>query len=894
MRSLRHTAFQLAASLVVGCTGWLGLEAPAQTLTPPDDWLERATALAAAPNCAPGVTAALDDPHWYVRARAIQTLGRQRCTAAVPALLARFDREDWDNQARLLVALGQIGDPAGLPLVAQYATGPAGTLRTVALAALGGFTAAQVAPVLATVLEQPLNRDEKCIVARQIGVFRLADCASRLADWLDQDEELDRLIAVAQYRAGDRSAGAHVIEDFDHLDAPTRLQLLADWAEQPDPRAKAILLKSLRSEAPAQRLAAARAWAAYGAQMPVAETLNVLPEVDAEVCHVLVTALGGCPAEETVAAVIERLKAEPPAAARTAYLSVLEALDREVVTTALLAARQARLPFAEQALEKLGITPEALAARLAAPTLTPTARITLAVQLGQLGDLRAFDLLRQALLSGDEAMRCTAAEALGRLQDVRAVELLLDVLDDDVPRVRSAAAASLARLGMTPARLVAVLNAPNTNLRTEALRLLGRLSDVATLPAVAAQTREGEPLPVRLAAVAALGRLRHPDAVPVLVRLLSAREPALRMQAVSALGEIGEARAVAALLPLLRDPDAAVVGKVVAALSRTKAPSAVTPLLAALQHPDWRVRAAVAHRLDAWEDARIPPALAAALEDPSALVRFHARQSLLKLAVAPETLLPVALGQSRPRGWYGAYVTLQELAPESIRDELRRSLDAPDPKTRALAAALARRYPDPGTLALLWQRLDAETRFTVRWWLVRALADFGEAAREGAMKRARSKQLRLRADAMRVLGWLPANRESQLVLQEGLADAESQVRSAAVEALGRIGDATALAPFLARQSGAFTIAPDELMDALLACGDAGRAVLRQAVAGSEPAIRALLLQRLGADGHPDALPLLLEGLRDASPLVRQAARQGLARQSDERAVQALAALPDEP
>ncbi|QUV90849.1 HEAT repeat domain-containing protein [Chloracidobacterium aggregatum] len=76
--------------------------------------------------------------------------GRQRCTAAVPALLARFYREDWDNQARLLVALGQIGDPAGLPPVARAATGPAGTLRTVALAALGGFTAAQVAPVLAT------------------------------------------------------------------------------------------------------------------------------------------------------------------------------------------------------------------------------------------------------------------------------------------------------------------------------------------------------------------------------------------------------------------------------------------------------------------------------------------------------------------------------------------------------------------------------------------------------------------------------------------------------------------------------------------------------------------------------------------------------------------------
>lgn len=54
MRSRRHIAFQLAAWLVVGFTGWLVLEAPAQTSPPPDDWLARATVLAAAPLCAGG------------------------------------------------------------------------------------------------------------------------------------------------------------------------------------------------------------------------------------------------------------------------------------------------------------------------------------------------------------------------------------------------------------------------------------------------------------------------------------------------------------------------------------------------------------------------------------------------------------------------------------------------------------------------------------------------------------------------------------------------------------------------------------------------------------------------------------------------------------------------
>lgn len=880
--------------LLMGCTGWMSGEVRAQTPSLPDDWPARAAVLSEAPACTPRVTAALDDPHWYVRARAIQTLGRQRCTAAVPALLARFDHEDWDNQARLLIALGQIGDPAGLPLVVQAATGPAGPLRAAALAALGGFAATQVAPVLGDVLAQPLNRDEKLTVARHVSNFRLAAYAPKLADWLGQDGELDHAIAVAQYRTGDQAAGLRVIEAFDHLDALTQVQLLGDWAEQPDVRAKPILLKWLRASAPDRRLASARAWAAYGPQMPLAETLDVLPDADPDLRQILVPALRDCPAAETVAAVIERLKATPSPAAQAAYLSVLEVLDREVVTATLLSARQMGLLVVERALETLGITPEALWAQLSDPTLTPAAQVKLALQLGQLGDLRAFDVLRQAFLAGEEATRCAAVEALGRLQEARAVELLITALDDVSPHVRLAAAKSLAHLGLTPARLVATLKSPNPTLRIEALRLLGSLRETAALPEVAAQAQDGQPLPVRLAAVATLGRWRHPDAVPVLVRLLSVRDPTLRVQVVSALGEIGDATATAALLPLLRDSDTAVVKQVVVALARAKATVAVTPLLAALQHPDWRVRAAVARHLEVWRDARIPPALAVTLEDPSALVRFYARQSLLALATAPDALLPLALGQGRPRGWYGAYTTLQELAPESVREALWRFLDAPEPKTRALAAALLRRHQDQETLARLWCRLDAETRFPVRWWLVRTLADFGEAARAGALKRARSKDARLRADALRVLGWMPPNQESQSVLREGLTDPENQVRSAAVEALGRSGDVAALAPLLARQSGAFAIAPDELIDALLACGEPGRAVLRRSVPGSEPAVRALLLQRLGADGQPDALPLLLDGLRDTSPLVRQAARQGLARQSDERAAQALTAVPDEP
>ncbi|OYT72877.1 MAG: hypothetical protein CFK52_03490 [Chloracidobacterium sp. CP2_5A] len=885
-------AARLSAALALWLAGACLDQSLAQAPPEKDDWPARAATLAAATDCAPELTAALDDRHWRVRARAIQALGERRCAAAVPALAARFDAEDWDNQARIIAALGRIGDPAGLPLAARAAEGEAGILRLTALAALGGFDGAQVAPILARALEKALTADEKRLVARHIGRFRLAALAAKLSAWSGGDAELDRDIALARYRTGDQSAGARVIEDFARLDAETQRQLFEDWALQPDARAIGALSAALRSSPPP--LAAARAWAALGAQAPLTETLDALLGAEAEARPALLAALRARPVGEAVDAIVARLKASPTAAAQAAYVTILQSLDRDLAASALLAARSSRAPAIDRALEGLGVTPEALKARLSDADLAPAARVETALRLGQLGDATAFETLCQAFASRDRRTRQAAIEALGQLGDARAVEPLLDALDDDDPAIRAATAATLARLGVTPERLAANLDSPNVALRVEALRLLGRLGDASCLPRVTARLREGEPLAVRLAAAAALGRLGRPEAAPALTALLQSREPALRWQAAVALGDIGGERAASALLPLLGDADAALVGAAIEALAKTKSPAAVAPLLAALKRPDWRVRAAVAQRLGEWDDPRIPPALADALNDASALTRLYARQALVKLGVAPLAALLAALDQRGQRGWYSAYEVLRSLAPEAARAELLRRLGSPDPAARAMAAALLRSYRDADTLDALFRQLDAETRYPGRWWLTRAIADFGAAAREGVVKRARSKNPRLRADALRALGLLPPSAESRDLLREALASPEAQTRSAAVEALGRIGDAATLSPLLARQSGGFAVTPDELIDALLACGAAGRAALRQAVPDSDPAVRALLLQRLGEDGHPDALPLLLNALGDPSPLVRRAARQGLARQSDERAAQALEETPEAP
>ncbi len=858
--------------------------------TPPD-WVQRGAAVSAATTCTPALQAGLEDTHWYVRACAIQTAGRLGCAAVVPALMARFDAEDWDNQARILAALGSIGHQAGFELVARVAeTTDAGLLRRTALAALAGFDTALGESVVARVCERPLTTDEQRIVAQYIARFQCRGLSDRLAAWVGQDVNLDRDIALARYRTGDRSAGTRVIADFTHFDAAFQRLLLEDWARQPDPRAAPVVVQALRFGPSSQRPVAARAWAAYAAQAPLTETLDLLPLVADDVQMVLAAAVRQHPPGDLVAAVIERLTADasaPSSAAQTAYLNLLASHDRDAVVEALLTARPAHPSTVDRALGALGVTPEALHAQLDNPNLTATQRIKIALQLGQLGDGGGLAALQQSLVAADAPTRRATVEALARLGDDRAVELLPPVLDDADPSVRAAAVAALAHFGVTPERLVERLASPNSALRAESLRLLGSLGNAAHVPQLAAHLRPGEPLAVRLAAAAALGRLRRPESVTPLMAALEDPDPALRRQVVWALGDIGDEQATTALLRLLQNRDTGLVVEAIRVLAKTQS-AAAAPLLEALRHADWRVRAAAAQGLGDRGDPQVLPALVGALNDPSALVRFYVRQALLRQGVVPSADLLAILDHRTARGWYGAYELLRQLAPEAARPELLRRLESDELGSRAVAAALLCVYRDTDTLEALLHRLDRENRFLVRWWLARSIAAFGEAARAPAVKRARAKQPRLQADALRILGLLSPDPDSQTLLRAALASPDAQVRAAGVEALGRTGDVDTLARLLSPQAGSFTVTPDELTEALLACGEAGRSALRRAVAGSDAAVRAVLLHRLGEDGNPDVLPLLLEATRDPSPLVRQAAYRGLARQSDERAAQALA------
>lgn len=882
------------------CGGWivLGGTVPlaAQTQTDPPPWVGRAARLATNElNADAGaIVAALDDEHWFVRARAVQAAGQFKLAAAVPKLVERFPNETWDAQARIVRALADIGDPRGIPVVLSALESQEGAVRLTATRALASFRDARTTDAVRARVVAECSADEKLALVRAVRTLNLAAAADNLKRWRGADAALDREIAVTLQALGDADAGASVAQNFFQLPKSTRDEVIARWKSAPDARAVPVLVKLLKDGDVADRRDAAATLETFRSDLPVEPLADALSDPDEETRNAAARALAHAPEAEVIALLSNRLKADPPVVLRNAIITALTPFDREKVIPALIAVRLDKedrpIPGVAVALEKLGVAADALNATLADATLPAARRIEAALRLGQLGEPDALDKLVRLKTGGDVATRRAVAAALGSLGDLRAVEPLIVTLDDADSSVRAEAAAGLKKLGFTAEKLTADLAAAPAPARVEALRLLAKLGGAGQSGVVIAQLQSREPA-VRGAAAYALGELKTEGAAAALIPILRDPDATVRLQAAAALGRIGDAKASDALASALRGNDAALATEAAASLAKLNERKAVPALLDALKSPNWAVRAQVARTLGELGDERAAPVLAAALDDPSAVVRFYARRALERLPNAPTADLLNLFGQPNRRGWFSGREVLKTLKPEAAVETLIARLDDPQPMNRALAASLLGGLRDERALTPLVKHLEDEDRFQARWWLAWAVGQFGEAATPPLAKFSKAKLPRLRADALRARGWIGPNEENRAAVRAGLTDPEEQVRSAAVEALGRYGDAEPLSRLLIRRAGAdgVTFKPDEVIDALLRCGPAGRSVLLAAIPASDAGLRATLLQRLGEDGNPDVLAFLLTALKDTSANVRLVAVRELARQSDERAISALRA-----
>jgi HEAT repeat protein len=210
-----------------------------------------------------------------------------------------------------------------------------------------------------------------------------------------------------------------------------------------------------------------------------------------------------------------------------------------------------------------------------------------------------MDLLFERCRDPDERVRAAAVEHIGYHEDERILPALLHAIRDEAPRVREAAAHSLANMH-DPAALPVLrdmLSDRSQWVRTFAVRALGDQDCREALDVISRLATEDPAIPVRIAAIEALGRIGGQEKVGFLAEKARDEDQNVARAALLALGSIGGPDSLAIILSAIKTPDQATRVDAVKALQSHGGPRAVEALQAAAMDTDPLVSRAAAHAL---------------------------------------------------------------------------------------------------------------------------------------------------------------------------------------------------------------------------------------------------------------------------------------------------------
>ena len=347
---------------------------------------------------------------------------------------------------------------------------------------------------------------------------------------------------------------------------------------------------------------------------------------------------------------------------------------------------------------------------------------------------------------------------------------------------------------------------------------------------------------VAVSAIEALGRVGGRAAIEPLVRAAGSGNFFRVFPAVDVLGRSGDPRAVPALAGLLEHRLYAL--EVARALGRSGNRSAVAPLSGLLRgasNADVRVGAQAL--ADLWERFRRTYGTTTPVED-ALRKAVQARQAVRALTAALAGADPVEKAAIA-------------LTAGMLHDEA----------AGALLATLLR-DPDEGVVSAAAEGLrNAGSRFEEV--LVRQLRDQNSSRRK-------------------LLLPLITHAESAPDVARCLEDEDPEVRSAACDALARIGNTAVVGSLFQRLGDANPAVVQSAVGAIQSLGSAETEALALAASGSPSAsVRRWALRILGYFGSPRALEVCLAGMKDEDFRVRDSAIAGLPFIDDPRAREAL-------
>jgi HEAT repeat protein len=315
--------------------------------------------------------------------------------------------------------------------------------------------------------------------------------------------------------------------------------------------------------------------------------------------------------------------------------------------------------FARDLLKRLAIAADAPAITQAVGKVPPGLRPDLVTILADLPGADPAAAVSGFLEDDDERVRQVVAEALGRSKDPGASSLLVEALGTEpAENVLRAILQSLGTIA-DPASIPGILESLKREPRprtddglTIGLETLLRFPGAAALKAVTTVLETEFPEDVQADAVLALGRIDHPDAVPLLLKQLSSSSLHRRRNAARALGDTYDPRALPRLLDALRDPMEVVrqaareaIDKIRFDLETRKLASGGAPaaagatgeLVRQLADESPAVRAAAARSLGRLRAREALPALVRARKDSDAAVREAIEAALDAIAAADES-----------------------------------------------------------------------------------------------------------------------------------------------------------------------------------------------------------------------------------------------------------------
>ncbi len=331
----------------------------------------------------------------------------------------------------------------------------------------------------------------------------------------------------------------------------------------------------------------------------------------------------------------------------------LQRLEDKRGLTALLTLAQDTHPYTRTFAIK-GLA--ALKDRAAVPILVPLvstndgAVVVEAIRaLGRIGDPAAAAPLLGIIRDrrANPIVRTEAVSALSGTQVADVKEILLDLVSDPSPDVRASALRSSAAID--PEGFVTVLSGldvdPDWNVRSALASVLGTLGPEMGRPRLELLLKDSDQRVIP-SALAAVVKLRQPDAATVLLERLKADDPAVRAAAANGIGELKPPNAVAALADAyefgLRD--STYIARAAALSALVQFGAEVQPILTqALADKDWAVRvraATLLKQLEPSSDAAMQIRPAPTRVEPEA----YQMPRLVEPSVSPQIFLETDRG----------------------------------------------------------------------------------------------------------------------------------------------------------------------------------------------------------------------------------------------------------